>query len=62
MRADNIASHGRVGKVSAMSISSFGRLYRKTAEVIAGIVREVFRGVSAITNAILKISKVDLTD
>ena len=42
MSAGQIASHGRIGKVSGMAIGSFGRLYRsiitEVIPVIAAIV------------------------
>lgn len=36
--AGSIASHGRTGKVSGMSVGSFGRLYRSIIGVIPPIV------------------------
>ncbi len=40
----SIASKGRTGKVSAMSIASHGRLYRDIiAEVVAVVLREIMR-------------------
>lgn len=41
----SIASHGRAGKASGMSIGSFGRLYRRIAGVIPPIVIEGLREV-----------------
>jgi len=58
-RADSIASHGRVGKVSALSITSFGRLYKAIEEIIVVGVTEIMHLVSKINTTINLISRVD---
>lgn len=49
MSGMSIASHGRAGKVSAMSIASVGRLYRAIAGVVGVALREIMRLTSTIT-------------
>lgn len=49
MSSINIASHGRVGKVSAISIGSFGRLYRATiSKIVTLTIAEVMNLVSVV--------------
>ncbi len=59
MRADVIASQGKTGKVSAMSVGSFGRLARKIGEILVVLRREIFEGYSRITKAITFNSRID---
>ena len=63
MRADSIASQGKVGKVSALSVASFGRLYRYLVgvipPVIIGEIVEVWNLVSRITRVLSLQSRVD---
>lgn len=43
MRADAIASHGRVGQVGAMSIGSLGRLANIGEIIVTAVWREIVR-------------------
>ena len=60
MRADNIASHGRIGQVTASTIGSFGRIGGFLGEIVGIIYKEIFRGVSYITRVLSLISKIDI--
>ncbi len=49
MSGMSIAAHGRAGKVSAMSISSWGRLYRGIiSEIIEVTIAEIMNLVSRV--------------
>lgn len=56
--ADSIASHGRTGKVSALSIGSLGRLIKGIEEIIVTAKTEIISLVSAIHPVMELISKV----
>jgi len=56
--ADSIASHGKTGRVSALSIGSLGRLLRGIEEVIISAKTEIINLVSAIHPVMELISKV----
>lgn len=56
--ADSIASHGKTGKVSALSIGSLGRLLKSVEEIIVGAKEEIIHLVSAIHPIMELISKV----
>lgn len=62
MRADNIASHGKTGAVTASTISSLGRLGRLLGEIVGKVYKEVYRGMSYITRALSLRSKIDFLD
>jgi len=62
MRANNIASHGKTGQVTASTIASLGRIGGFIGEIIEAIRREVFRAISYVTMAKSLTSKVDKDD
>jgi hypothetical protein len=62
MRADSIASHGRTGQVTALSLGSFGRLVSRLAEIspiLAGGIVEVWNLVSRVNTLLRMESKID---
>jgi len=52
MRADVIASKGRIAKVSAVTVGSFGRIITVIGEIVATARREIFEAYSRITQYI----------
>ena len=54
-RADNIASHGRIGRISSVTIGSFGRLIESWRVTI---IVEVMRLVSEIKRTMELISRI----
>jgi len=57
--ADNIASHGRTRKVSALSIASFGRLYRGIREIVEVTIAEIMNLVSRVKTVLNMTSEIE---
>jgi hypothetical protein len=57
--AEQIASHGRTGKVSATALGSFGRLLKGIEEVIVTAKTEIISLVSAIHPIMNLVSRID---
>lgn len=57
--AEQIASHGKTGKVSAITLGSFGRLIKGIEEIIITAKTEIISLVSAIRPIMNLISRID---